>query len=362
MPPPRVKKTTTIATTTRQGPRDNVEDAASGFTMRVGGLRNEECVFLLVADGAGGHDCGEVAASIANTVISSMMAGFLSSFALKEAKGLEDHQVEGAMRRAFRVAHAEIVRRADQRHGGGQMATTAVCAVVRGGAMYVAWCGDSRAYVQGSRGLRLCTRDHSFAQQLVDARELAPELAAHHPLSHVLSRCLGQSGEVQPEVVRVPLSFGDRILLVSDGLTDAIGDYELEAFLRTADMGALSTDEIADRLSATAVDAGSQDNVTVLACDYRPSETARDVPHTTLTDGYLTHLFKLLNATRKESSNASATVHAESVFHGLSGKGDACNELSSMRSSRSCRMPLLRELRAPTGDQLAEERDRRRGS
>jgi len=179
----------------------------------------------LVADGAGGHGGGDIAAGI---VRASVLDGFAARPALQAA----------LLRQLLEQANADIV--AQQAAGGSQahMRSTAVLAVIDRQAQDLLWahCGDSRAYLFRGGGLAARSSDHSMVQQLVSSGMLDEEGARLHPQRHVLLSALGSladppSIDVSP---RMRLQAGDALLLCSDGVWEVVGDEGLLKTLQAA--------------------------------------------------------------------------------------------------------------------------------
>ena len=91
--------------------------------------------------------------------------------------------------------------------------------------------GDSRVYVLRDGALRQITKDHSYVQEQVDAGYLTPEQARYHPYSNVITRCVGASGEVEPDTYAGDVRAGDVFLVASDGLTGMVDDRRIQQLL-----------------------------------------------------------------------------------------------------------------------------------
>jgi PPM family protein phosphatase len=211
---------------------------------------------LMVADGIGGYQGGDIASRMAVEVFSTALAGmptfFPPAIAIQEA--------------ACR-ANAEIVAAAaESGMAQSRMGTTVVLALLqqnpeRPDASVQAWIGhigDSRAYLVHHGRLRRITRDHSAMQLRIDRNLITPEEARQHPDAHVLTRTLGQEPNVEIELNEVELMPGDSLLLCSDGLWGFVAEREIEQVL--ADR-ALSVEEASRALLNLALDAGGRDNV-----------------------------------------------------------------------------------------------------
>jgi protein phosphatase len=125
---------------------------------------------------------------------------------------------------------------------------------------HVAWAGDSRAYLLRGGRLRPLTRDHSVVQEMVDRGELSPQEAESHPESNMVTRAVGGAPELEVDLVSVPLSIGDRLLLCSDGLTRCVYEQTVEALLRDA----TGPEDACQKLLREALDSGAPDNVSAI--------------------------------------------------------------------------------------------------
>ncbi len=203
---------------------------------------------LVVCDGMGGHQAGEVASAMAVNSIRSYPFQFQDSAA--------------EVREAILKAHAEIAKAAAQdpaMHGMGTTVTMALCIDAPDGAeVVVGHVGDSRCYAYVNGELCRITNDHSVVGELTRQGTISPEEAVLHPQRHVLSQALG-IGEVEVEVHRVFLPSGARILLCSDGLTDVLSDAEIKQQIAKA-----VPQEAAKNLVALANAHGGRDNITVI--------------------------------------------------------------------------------------------------
>ena len=139
------------------------------------------------------------------------------------------------------------------------MGTTAVCALVRGGKVFLCHAGDSRAYLYRDGKLAQLTHDHSYVQELVDCGTITVEEAEHHPQKNIITRALGVDYRLEPEFATAQLHSGDILLLCSDGLTNAVPKEQLEQLLRTGKFY-----DLPDLLIRTANENGGPDNITAL--------------------------------------------------------------------------------------------------
>lgn len=204
---------------------------------------------FLVADGMGGQDRGEIASGMAADIIPQVVQDRLAA----------EPDAAQAVQQALAAANRAIIDAARTQPEGRRMGTTAVLAVERGGRVYVAGLGDSRAYLIRGDHVDLLTVDHSVAQTLVATGVLSAEEARHSQWQHVLYKFLGcaemaDGADVRPFTPQA----GDRLLLASDGLTGHVDEKDLRDGARTV------TDPQAwcEHLVRLALERGSRDNVT----------------------------------------------------------------------------------------------------
>ncbi len=206
---------------------------------------------LIVSDGMGGHAAGREAAEI---VVRSCL------------EAIRNHDAgdwETLFRQAFRTAQAAVLESA--RGGPGRsMGATAALAVVDGlpaaPCLHVAHVGDSRVYLYRGRSLYRLTADHSLVAQMVRDGLLREEEAFGHPDSNIIQRAIGQEKPLEPDIQEpAPLDPGDIVLVCSDGLHGALQDESISSILGRSK----SAEEICTDLLAAALDAGSQDNITI---------------------------------------------------------------------------------------------------
>ena len=197
-----------------------------------------------VADGMGGHGHGDVAADIAIDHLSRIDDGAEPGAALHDA---------------LMAANDEVIGR-QGRDALGRMGTTVVAMFVRRAVAHIAWAGDSRAYLWRRGKLGMLTKDHSVVQELVDQGTLNPDDAELHPESHVITRAIGGERDLRVDLIAVPLSPGDRILLCSDGLSRVVHEPHIGAVLGEAETPA----DACRGLVQAALERGAPDNVSAI--------------------------------------------------------------------------------------------------
>jgi protein phosphatase/serine/threonine-protein phosphatase Stp1 len=200
-----------------------------------------------VADGAGGHQAGEIA------------SGMIRDALLAIPDDLPAGRMLGEVRQRLMLVHEALRERA----GNGTIASTVVVLIVRGGHFCCLWAGDSRLYRLRGNHLEQVSRDHSLVQELVDAGIVAAEDAESHPRANVITRAVGAGDEpLEIDKATDHVLPGDRFLLCSDGLSKTLPESEIAALLGVAD-AALAP----DLLVAAALARDASDNVTAVAVE-----------------------------------------------------------------------------------------------
>ena len=227
--------------------------------------RTEEVNYVMVvADGMGGHAAGEIASRMAISALVSL-ALEVPDWIFKVDEEYA-HEIERRTRTRVQEVGAMLIERGRGDAALRGMGTTLTAVRIIGRDLLITHVGDSRAYLLRSGGLHRLTRDHTYAQLLVDLGQLAPGDIAGSRHRHVLTNALGGSCEdVQVDTDRIQLEDGDRLLLCSDGLTDLVDDATITAIMRQA----TRSSDACDRLVQRALDNGGRDNVTVVVAAYQ---------------------------------------------------------------------------------------------
>jgi serine/threonine protein phosphatase PrpC len=204
-----------------------------------------------VADGMGGHSAGEIASDIAiRTIHGECISGLLAQCPAPPLSIL------GA---AFEKANSNVLDSASDSELKG-MGTTLTAALVIGGDLYVAHIGDSRCCVINTRETIRVTKDHSVVQQLVDEGTITQEQARNHPRKNEITRVLGYSRDILPDLHHVKLYAGDNILICSDGLCGVLSSQEIAGIVIVSP----NPDQACIDLTAQANLAGGPDNISVI--------------------------------------------------------------------------------------------------
>lgn len=222
---------------------------------------------LLVADGMGGHQSGEVAAALARDGLKQALTLALSAKVPADDAGWHE-----LLRQGVAVANRRVYEQAQAHPEQRGMGTTLTAAVIVAGRAHLAHAGDSRAYLINPQGLAgegrtwsQLTADHSLVARLVDIGQLTPEQARNHPQRNVVYRSLGSDPTIEVDTLSQALAPGDLLLLCSDGLISHVEDDEL-ARVTIAER---SADRACERLVALANERGGSDNISVVIARIR---------------------------------------------------------------------------------------------
>jgi PPM family protein phosphatase len=210
---------------------------------------------MVLADGMGGYQGGEVASGIATSVIAS------------ELRNARASDWKGATERAIAAADERIREAGTEDPRYAKMGTTLVLAwLADDDRMIVAHVGDSRAYRFRAGRLEQLTKDHAFLQEQVERGTITPEEARISRSRHLLTRALG-NGQAAADVRSVDVALGDVFLLCSDGLHDAVDSAQIELALNSLQANLPLAAKILVHL---ANDNGGYDNISVVLAKVGP--------------------------------------------------------------------------------------------
>lgn len=215
---------------------------------------------LLLADGMGGHDCGEIASAAA-----------LNSLAEVDIDDLESTRASVVERLQAAQSDIEGID-TDSGRRAGTTVTGAILLVEDGEPQWLVLnIGDSRTYRLLGGVLEQVTQDHSQVQELVDAGFITAEQARVDPRRNVITRALGAGMEPDADFFAVPVTPGERLLVCSDGLTGEVEDEQIGELLSANDDPA----DAAAALVAAALAGGGRDNITIIVADVLDGEAAQ---------------------------------------------------------------------------------------
>ncbi|WP_372906400.1 PP2C family protein-serine/threonine phosphatase, partial [Rhodohalobacter sp.] len=177
---------------------------------------------LIVADGMGGENAGEVASNLAQATVKE-------DFDQLEEAPDSTAEKEEFLAKSILRAHQAVVNHQHKNLETAGMGTTLVIAWVIEDLVHVAWSGDSRCYIyNGQQSLYPFTEDHSLVWKMVEDNQMTPEEARVHPESNIVTQSLGdEKNPPQPSVKTAKLFKGNRLILCSDGLNGMLSDEQI---------------------------------------------------------------------------------------------------------------------------------------
>jgi len=209
------------------------------------------CV-VIIADGMGGHNCGEVA--------SKMTVDYISEFIDRKGSMLFScPDIGEEIKKLVGGANTAVFEASLARPEASGMGTTLTMAVIVGTKVTVAHVGDSRLYMGRSDKFQQMTQDHSYIEELIKNGTLTREEAERHPRKHVITRAIGSSKDLEVDILDFEAQKGDILLLCTDGLTNMICENEIYNIIKDSE-----PQKACDQLIEAAKSRGGEDNITVI--------------------------------------------------------------------------------------------------
>ena len=223
---------------------------------------DENLGLVLLADGMGGHNAGEVASELAVNCIIDSLRGVL----IPDIEETVDRL--SAVEEAIQHANNEIVQVALEQQECAGMGTTIVLSLFYNDSVIFAHVGDSRIYRYRDEELSQVTTDHSLVQEMVDNGYISEEEALKSASRNLITRALGIGDTVDVDVAQSDCQIDDLYLLCSDGLTDLVTDEEISVIFEQHANGdgfsANVLESIATSLVSSANEKGGKDNVSTV--------------------------------------------------------------------------------------------------
>jgi protein phosphatase len=221
---------------------------------------------FVVADGAGGHNAGEVASALAARSMENYFGATIrATHELPEFNRLGMPNGARRLSSAVHKANRDVVEiaRTSPKHRGMGTTVVAACFSPRSGLMHVAHVGDSRCYRMRAGDFELLTQDHSLLTDVIEQRpDLDDDMLARLP-KNIVTRAIGLDGQLRVSIRSFSVVEGDRYLLCSDGLSGPVPATELAVILAKTE----PPSAIADQLLVAANEHGGPDNIAALVID-----------------------------------------------------------------------------------------------
>lgn len=231
--------------------------------------RNEDAIstiprlgVVVLADGMGGHNAGEVASGMATSFLVNEFDRLLTETPLSIMSG-EQAKAETLtlLNQLIADVNLAIFQASESNPQYKGMGTTLVVAVFYDNKTMVAHIGDSRLYRWRDGALTQLTKDHSLLQEWIDSGMITAEQALTAQHKNLVTRALGVEAQVEPEIHEHEVLPGDLFLLCSDGLYDMVLDEDIAMTL--GGLGA-NLPLAASQLIDQANDNGGKDNISVI--------------------------------------------------------------------------------------------------
>ncbi|MDF2986802.1 MAG: serine/threonine protein phosphatase [Eubacterium sp.] len=205
---------------------------------------------FVIADGMGGHKCGEVASKQAVDSVCNLL--------LKADWNIENisELLNGIITRVNdEIYNFSLLDEATQ-----GMGTTLIITVIKDNRLYIGHVGDSRVYIAGADSIEKVTWDHSFIEELVKNGSITKDEAVNHPNRNLITRAVGYEPDLQVDTYEIDLKENDIILLCTDGLTNMLTEEEILDIIKNNEEPQLAC----DTLIQNANNKGGEDNITVI--------------------------------------------------------------------------------------------------
>ena len=191
-------------------------------------------IFIL-ADGMGGYNGGEIASRMAVESTSNYIKSNFSKMeedinkkkSLSNDKNIEKEEVMKLLKASIQYANMVVYEESKKNPELEGMGTTLDVSVIYNNKIYIGHIGDSRVYRIRNDVMRKLTKDHSYVQQLVEDGKITREEALHHPKKNMLTKALGCTPYIEPDLRARVINKNDIILMCSDGLTNMVAEEEI---------------------------------------------------------------------------------------------------------------------------------------
>lgn len=220
---------------------------------------DEPTALMVLADGMGGYNAGEIASGMATAFIKSELSRWLS----EAGDGASVREVRRAMEICVDNANLSIFNAASSNTQYAGMGTTLVLGVFRNDKLLLGHIGDSRCYLYRSGALLQVTKDHSLLQEQIDAGLITPEQAATSSIKNLVTRALGVEEMVLLEINEHQVEAGDIYVMCSDGLSDMVDDSTIAKIVGEK----TGLNELAGQLIDAANGNGGRDNISVILAE-----------------------------------------------------------------------------------------------
>ena len=212
----------------------------------------DEVQIFILADGMGGYNGGEVASKLATASARNYIVNNFNKI---------EHNREAILdliKNAVEYANMVVYEKSKQDKELEGMGTTLDVCLIYNNKVYIGHVGDSRVYRLRKEFFRRLTTDHSYVEQLLRDGTITKEEAYNHPKKNMLTKALGCTAYVEPDVFVRGFLKGDILLMASDGLTNMLRDEEIYNIIKE------NPESAHEVLVSKANELGGYDNITVV--------------------------------------------------------------------------------------------------
>ncbi len=212
----------------------------------------DEPKLYILADGMGGYKGGEIASKLATDSVRKYIQTNFSSIAK------EKEEILKLINSAVEYANMVVYEKSKEIPELEGMGTTIEICLIYNNKAYIGHIGDSSIYRIRKDVIRKLTKDHSYVQKLVEDKKITREEAKIHPKKNMLTKALGCTAYVEPDLRARNFEKGDVFIICSDGLTNMVDEKRIYELVKE------DITTATDNLIKEANDAGGYDNITVI--------------------------------------------------------------------------------------------------
>jgi len=205
---------------------------------------------FVIADGMGGHKCGEVASKQA---VDSVCNHLLNS-------DWEIEDISALLKDIITSVNDELYKFSLLDESTQGMGTTLIITVLKNGKLFIGHVGDSRVYLIRDNTIQKLTWDHSYIEELMKNGSITKDEAINHPKKNVITRAVGYELDLQVDTYEIDVLENDEILLCTDGLTNMLAENEMLEIITKAEGPQVACDTLIENAN----NKGGDDNVTVI--------------------------------------------------------------------------------------------------
>lgn len=206
----------------------------------------------ILADGMGGYKGGEVASKLATESVKKYIESNFDNI-IKEKD-----EILKLIASAVEYANMVVYEKSKEDKELEGMGTTLEVCVIYNNKAYIGHVGDSRVYRIRKEVIRKLTKDHSYVQQLLEDKKITREEAKTHPKKNMITKALGCTPYVEPDLRARNFEKGDIFIMCSDGLTNMVEEKQIFEIIKQ------DIETATDKLINEANQAGGYDNITVI--------------------------------------------------------------------------------------------------